>query len=259
MAAVSGAGRRRPLVIAHRGESTNAPEQTVAAFRLAAELGADMIEADVQRTADGRLVLLHDATVDRTTNGYGPVTAFTFDELQVLDAGSWFSAAFADERIPALDELFDLAQHAELRLCLEVKGASAEEQSSLACAVAAEIASRGRLVLDVLASFDHDALGEAARAVPGLRCAPDRLPERGPSDMRDLVAQAGAVGAHIVQHHHEDLTADVVAEVQACGIDIWAWPANTRPEIERVLDMHVAGVMGNDVSAIVDCVADRVA
>jgi len=96
---------RRPLVIAHRGESATAPEQTLVAFELAAELGADMIEADVRRTPDGRLVLLHDALLDRTTDGRGPLSALSFDELRQLDAGSWFSPRFAGERIPLLDEL----------------------------------------------------------------------------------------------------------------------------------------------------------
>jgi glycerophosphoryl diester phosphodiesterase len=243
--------RRRPLVIAHRGESMHAPEQTLAAFRLAVEHGADMIEADVRRTSDGRLVMLHDANLDRTTDGRGPVAALAFGEVRRLDAGGWFSAEFAGERVPALDELFELADDARIALCLEVK------EHELAVEVASLIAARGRLATDVLASFDHDALAGAARAVPGVRCAPDRLPERGPSVARELVAQAEAIGAKIVQHHHEDLTPDAVAGAQHAGLEIWAWPTNTPAEIERVLAMEVAGVMGDDVAALVACVGPR--
>jgi glycerophosphoryl diester phosphodiesterase len=238
-------------VIAHRGESIHAPEQTLAAFRLAVELGADMIEADVRRTRDGRLVMLHDARVDRTTDGHGLVSELSFDQVRSLDAGAWFSPAFTGERIPTLDELFDLADGASIALCLEVKADSSADQAALVSAIAGEIRARGRLALDVLASFDHGALAEAVRAVPGLRCAPDRLPERGPSDGRALIEQAALIGAGIVQHHHADLTAEAVAEAQEAGVDVWAWPANTPPEIERVLAFGVAGVMGDDVAAIV--------
>jgi glycerophosphoryl diester phosphodiesterase len=229
----------------------------MAAFRQAADRGADMLEADVRLTRDGRLVLLHDADVDRTTNGRGPAAALTLDELRRLDAGGWFSPAFADERVPELAELYELAEQEGVALCLEVKAESPAGYAALARELAGEIALRGRLDVDVLASFDHEALAEAARTVPGLRCAPDRLPERGASDGRALVAQASAIGASILQHHHEDLTAAAVADVQGAGIDVWAWPVNTHEEIERVLDFGVAGVMGDDVAALVGCVGDR--
>jgi glycerophosphoryl diester phosphodiesterase len=240
----------RPLVIAHRGHSAEAPEQTLAAFRLAVEHGADMIEADVRRTRDGRLVLCHDALVDRTTDGSGAVSDYSFAELQALDAGSWFDERYAGERIPSLDELYDLALEAGIALCLEVKGDTGTEQAVLARAIAVEIFRRGRVHDDVIASFDHGALAVATKAVPGLRSAPDRLPERGAPDPAALVAQARAIGAPIIQHHHEDLDAATVAEAHANGIEIWAWPPLTRAQIDRVHALAVDGIMGDDVAAI---------
>ena len=240
----------RPLVIAHRGHSHGAPEQTIAAFRAAVELGAEMIEADVRRTRDGRFVMFHDAAVDRTTNGTGFVSSLTFDELRRLDAGSWFSSRYVGERIPSLDELYDLATEAGIRLCLEVKGETPEERASVAQAVANEMIQRGRLDDDVLASFDHAVLAATARSVTGLETAPDRLPERGPADARAVVEQAASIGARIVQHHHADLDVVTVKEAHTAGVEIWAWPPLTRDEIERVLAMNVDGVMGDDVSAI---------
>jgi len=239
-----------PLVIAHRGHSSGAPEQTLAAFTQAVDLGADMIEADVRRTRDGRLVMCHDALVDRTTNGTGNVADHTYEELRRLDAGGWFDARFAGERVPSLAELYDLAVDTGVALCLEVKGETVEERRAIAHAVGEEILRRGRLHEDVLSSFDHDALAAAARAVPGLRTAPDRLPERGPADARTMVEQARAIAAPIIQVHHEDLDAQTVADVQAAGIEVWAWPPLTDAEIERVLAMGTAGVMGDDVAAI---------
>ncbi|MEV0973340.1 glycerophosphodiester phosphodiesterase [Microtetraspora glauca] len=246
----------RPLIIAHRGNSLLAPEQTMAAYRAAAELGADMIEADVRRSRDGVLLLMHDETLDRTTTGAGPVADFTWAELSELDAGGWFGQDYAGERVPCLDELLDFAEEADISLCLEAKGATPREQRFVASAVAQELARRGRLDRDVVASFDHEALAEAARATPGLRLAPDRLPERGPSRAETLIAQARRIGAEIIQHHHADLAPAAVKATQEAGIAIWAWPATSEESIERVHVMSVAGLMGDDVAAMVR-VVDR--
>lgn len=242
----------RPLVIAHRGHSCGAPEQTLAAYAAAARLGAEMVEADVRRCRDGRLVMLHDPTLDRTTNGNGPVAELSFAEVRALDAGGWFSARYAGEPVPSLDELFDLAQKEGIALCLEAKGESTAETASIARAIAEGIAARGRLPRDVVASFDHDALADARRAVPDLQTAPDRLPERGPSVAAALVMQANRAGAGIVQHHHADLSAEVVEAVHAAGLAIWAWPTTTTEEVRRALAMGVDGLMGDDVQAMTE-------
>ncbi len=94
------------LNLAHRGARMQAPENTLPAFRLAAELGADGIELDVQLSKDGALVIMHDFNVDKTTNGHGPVASMTLTELKALDAGSHFSAEFAGTPIPTLQEVF---------------------------------------------------------------------------------------------------------------------------------------------------------
>lgn len=240
----------RPLIIAHRGHITEAPELTMAAFHLAVELGAEMIEADVQVSRDGVALLLHDATLERTTSGHGPVSALDWDEIAELDAGSWFDGRFAGERVPRLDELFGLAEANGIGLCLEAKGQTAAEQLAAARRIGAEITQRGRLERDVLASFDHEALRVVASEVPGLRTAPDRLPERGPSTAAELLRQARAIGAPIIQHHFADLDPDVVAEVQDAGVAVWAWPPVTEDEVRQAVATGAAGIMGDDVRAI---------
>ncbi|MBN1265342.1 MAG: hypothetical protein JXA25_07600 [Anaerolineales bacterium] len=95
-----------PRIIGHRGASANAPENTLAAFRLAAAMGADAVELDVQLTGDKKLVVFHDDVLDRTTNGSGCISEYTFADLKKLDAGSHFHPMFAGERIPELDEVF---------------------------------------------------------------------------------------------------------------------------------------------------------
>jgi glycerophosphoryl diester phosphodiesterase len=194
--------------------------------------------------------MLHDRLVDRTTNGKGPVAEMDWADLVRLDAGSWFDRRFADARIPRLDELFDLAARRDIALCIEAKGEGADNAAT-ALFAAREIARRGRLAIDVVASFDHAALAAAAAAVPGLRTAPDRLPERGSSTAEELIAQARAARANIIQHHFADLDRDVVAATQAAGIEVWAWPPATAEEAQFAYDSGASGLMGDDVAAIV--------
>ncbi|HEX7395243.1 MAG TPA: glycerophosphodiester phosphodiesterase family protein [Anaerolineaceae bacterium] len=99
-----------PLVYAHRGANTCAPENTLAAFCKARQQGADGIEMDVKLTADGEVVIMHDQTVNRTTNGHGLLRSFGLVDLRRLDAGSWFDNAFRGERVPTLGEIFETLQ-----------------------------------------------------------------------------------------------------------------------------------------------------
>ncbi|MBE6712160.1 MAG: hypothetical protein E7580_01425 [Ruminococcaceae bacterium] len=109
-------------VAAHRGWSKKYPENTMLAFRKALELGVDQLETDVRITRDGELVLIHDATVDRTTSGSGKVCDMTLAELQELDAGSWKDPAFAGERIPKFTDLLELVKdHPTITLDIELK------------------------------------------------------------------------------------------------------------------------------------------
>jgi len=109
------------MPIAHRGASSYAPENTLAAFDLALEMGARHLELDVELTSDGHVVVIHDDAVDRTTDGSGPVTAHTLSALRALDAGSWFGPAFAGERIPTFGEV--LARYkGRAHLHTEIKG-----------------------------------------------------------------------------------------------------------------------------------------
>src|SRR5258707_9016841 len=109
------------LIIAHRGASGNAPENTMAAFRKAVALGATFIETDLQLSRDARFVAIHDATVNRTTNGQGAVHDMTLAELRKLDAGSWFGSEFAGERIPTLEEIFEFSKKNDVVFYLEIK------------------------------------------------------------------------------------------------------------------------------------------
>ncbi|MGE6630819.1 glycerophosphodiester phosphodiesterase [Bacillus sp. NPDC077027] len=107
-------------IIAHRGSSSLAPENTIAAFDLAVQQGADYIELDVQFTKDKNVVVIHDDTVDRTTNGSGPVSSYTLSEIKELDAGSWFDEKYSNERIATLQEILD-RYHQKVGILIELK------------------------------------------------------------------------------------------------------------------------------------------
>jgi glycerophosphoryl diester phosphodiesterase len=125
-AAVMTAQPRRVVAIAHRGEHFHHPENTVPAFEEAIRAGADFIEVDVRTTADGKLVLSHDGTVDRCTNGHGNVSEMTFDQVEALDAGIKSGPAFAGVRIPTFAQVLDLAR-GRIGIYVDVKNASARD------------------------------------------------------------------------------------------------------------------------------------
>lgn len=96
-----------PIILAHRGDLAHAPENTIPSFSQAIQKGADGVELDAKLTADGHVIVIHDSTVDRTTNGKGKVASFTLDEIRKLDAGSWFDSMFANTKVPLLEEVFE--------------------------------------------------------------------------------------------------------------------------------------------------------
>jgi glycerophosphoryl diester phosphodiesterase len=126
LAALAAGEGRRVVAISHRGEHLHHPENTVPAFEEAIRLGADFIEVDVRTTADGKLVLSHDGTVDRCTNGHGKISEMTFEQIEALDAGIKTSPEFAGTRIPTFDQVLDLARD-RIGIYVDVKNASARD------------------------------------------------------------------------------------------------------------------------------------
>jgi glycerophosphoryl diester phosphodiesterase len=165
----------RVTVIAHRGASVHAPENTLAAFARALESGADALEMDVRLSADGVVVVIHDATVDRTTDGTGDVAALTLAELRALDAGARFRAdgggypyRGTGVRIPTLAEVLD--GFPAVPLVIEMKRGAGGD---VAAAVAAVLTERGAVDRVVLASFDASLLRAARSRAPGVATAAD--------------------------------------------------------------------------------------
>lgn len=139
------------LVIAHRGASGHAPENTIAAFKKAVELGADMYELDCLLSKDGEIIVMHDDTVDRTTSGSGKVSDLTLEEIKKLDAGSWFGEEFAGEPVPTLSEALEFSK-GKILVNIEIKEPGFEQQT-------VELVENLDMVNDVIiTSFHHDVI-----------------------------------------------------------------------------------------------------
>ena len=156
--------QRLPLVIAHRGDVTNAPENTIQAFKKALDLGADGIELDVRLTKDERLVVFHDRCLDRTSNGTGPVNHYTQEQVLGLDAGSWFGPEFQGERTPTLDEVFE-SLPADFLINVEMK-VIMKGMRLIAHRVAKVVRRHARWESTLVASFNPIALWELRKIEP---------------------------------------------------------------------------------------------
>jgi len=161
----------RPLIIAHRGASKLAPENTMPAFRKALELGADGIELDVHMSSDGFLVVTHDEMLDRTSNGKGLVRDRTLAELRSLDFGSWFSEDFRGERIPMLEDVLALLSGWDGLLNIEIKNGPVF-YPGIERAVADAVKKHKRTNRTIISSFNHYSLVEIRKYEPEIKTAP---------------------------------------------------------------------------------------
>lgn len=146
------------ICIAHRGASGYAPENTMAAFKKAVAMGADMIEFDVQLTRDQKVVVIHDYTLDRTTDGDGLVNDHTLEEIQAFDAGSWFGVEYSGERVPTLDMVLEwLPSHVKANIELK---SLAFRRAELVKPVVDVVRAHGKMSSVVFSSFDHTYIQE---------------------------------------------------------------------------------------------------
>lgn len=226
------------LRIGHRGAAGTYPENTMASFRRAVELGAQGIEFDVHLTADGRVVVIHDPFLDRTTSGTGRVGDLTLSELQELDAGAWKGGQFAGEWPPSLDELFQWAPP-DLQLFVEVKGGSdvypGIEQILLDMIADYNVRERVQF-----SSFDHEALRRLRALDPTVPIGMLYVGE-----LPDAVAQALAMGANALHPKHTDVTPELVAQAHAAGLTVNTWTVNQPEDITRIRACGVDGIMSD--------------
>jgi glycerophosphoryl diester phosphodiesterase len=248
------AAAHRPLRVAHRGASARAPENTLAAFREAIRLGADAIELDVQLSADGVPMVIHDETVDRTTDGHGRVAALVSRDLRRMDAGAWFSSRFRGERIPTLEEALECAR-GRCGLNIEIKEPQGTRRRSrsgahprsgagpeaVAWAVARAVARSGFRDLLLVSSFSRRALQQARAAMPAVHLG--LLASR---SLRGLGAVHRSVRLYAV-HPHVRLASPRRARLaRRLGLVVLYWTVNDVRLMRRLLALGGDGLMTDD-------------
>lgn len=246
----------RARVIAHRGFSGIAPENTMAAFRKAIDAGADMFELDVLLSKDGRVVVIHDDTLERTTDGEGPVSARTLEELRSLDAGSWFNPAFAGESIPTLEETLELAQD-RILVNIEIKTEAVTDEAHRGIVDKTLELVRRLEMMDqiVISSFDPRALAHARALEPDVKTASlfnaelqeDLSPE-------EVMAEVSSNGFNLsCKQVHESI-------IEAChrlGRPVAVYTVNEIPEMKRVLDLGVDAIFTDYPDRLLEVLGTR--
>ncbi|UYN84014.1 MAG: hypothetical protein KIT89_01925 [Microcella sp.] len=226
-----------PLTIAHRGDPAAAPENTLPAFEAALRSGAEVLELDLRVSADGHAVLFHDDTLDRTTDGTGPVSDLSLAELQALDAGSWYGSAWAGTSIPTFEEFLPLLRSSSARALIEFKGAWTTEQLRPVVAAIYRAGVQDRVVV---ASFTSKTLMRLARTAPSLhRAAMARyLPD-------DPVAFADEFGATTVVTSLRSFHLDPGAaeRLRLAGLTVIVYTLNRADLWQQAIDLGVDGVV----------------
>jgi glycerophosphoryl diester phosphodiesterase len=219
-----------PLVIAHRGSSGKAPENTIAAFELAVSQGARAVECDVVLSSDGVPVVIHDTTLDRTTTGTGNVVDHAWTDLASLDAGAWKGRAYAGERLPRLGDLLSVAV-GRARIVIELKDG---DPQGLAIATREAIASNPGVEVAVI-SFIPDVVRAVRRVIPNV--AVGFLYWERQDFARDdsaVIEKAREMDAHFIGPQTTLVTADLCRAAHVAGFAVSTWTAND-PDVMRRL------------------------
>jgi glycerophosphoryl diester phosphodiesterase len=231
--ATLGAAAKTIMVIAHRGEHMHHPENTLAALSAAIDIGADYVELDVRTTADGKLVLMHDSTVDRTTNGKGAVSDLTLEQIRALDAGIKSAPEFAGTRVPTFDEALKLA-HGKIKIYVDTKKADAQ----LLVDTIVRHEMQDQVVIYDNPFFLHD----VERILPALKV----MPEAESADVCKLEVQG--LKPSVIAFEASDFKPDVIAcakEAKALIFVDRLWEADTPGDWQKAIDMGADAIQTN--------------
>lgn len=229
------------MVIAHRGFSGQAPENTRASFQKAVELGSDMIELDVRLSKDGQVVVIHDDTIDRTTNGRGKVADYSLKELKQFDAGSWFAPQFSGEQIPTLKEVLELAK-GKILVNIEIKDESLGQYSimDLADRALQEVKKAGMEDQVIFVSFYPVAL--------------ERIKERDSriwvgllyhKPWNSLPEVTGRRSFPVLGLRNSYLTKGKIARIHQEGMKVNVYTVNSEKEMEQFVGWGIDGIITN--------------
>lgn len=222
-------------VVAHRGASGHAPENTLAAFRKAVELGAKFIETDLQLSRDARFVAIHDDTLERTTNGHGSVHDFTLADLRKLDAGSWFRPEFAGEKLPTIEEILQFAREHDIVFYLELKPWEAWGSEHSLVGSLRDACEAARVIV---LSFDGSTLAAVRRLEPNIMTGL-LMDSHGP----EAVERAVAAGARQLALHGKLITPELLSQAKQRDIQVVAWTINHPSHMQALIQAGVDGII----------------
>lgn len=231
--------KHRTEVWAHRGFSSKYPENTMAAFIAALELGVDGLEFDIHLSQDGHIVVIHDENLDRTTNGRGPVGRHTLAELQRLDSGSWFNPSFSRETIPTLIQVLELVKVWDRPVTLNIEIKSDEVRyPDLEKLAFRMVRDKGLEHQVIFSSFNHFVLRDLKAEYPESRI--------GLLYMEGLVdpwRYAESLGASALHPYHRSFDASIVRNAQEHGIRIHTFTVNKEADMERLAEWEVDAII----------------
>ena len=246
---------RVPYVVAHRGVSAFYPENTPIAFQAAIDLNVDWIELDVVTTSDGIVVVSHDTTADRCTNGSGPISEMRLEQVKALDAGVRFDTRFAGERIPLLEDVMTMLEKTSIRLCVEIKGRTPDETLSTARATVALLQARNFLRRTSISSFETGCLRAIREWEPRLAVNLDPTPQDGSLSPAELCEQCLQSGANFMSHTYEHLTPAHIDAARAHGLALWAWTVNESDGMRRMLELGVDAILSDNPAKVQEIIA----
>jgi len=237
----------RPIIFAHRGDVAHAPENTLPAFQQALQNGADGVELDVKLTADGHVIVIHDSTVDRTTDGKGRVESLTLEAIRKLDAGKWFNEKFADTKVPLLEEVFEVVGRDKM-INIELKYCTARH-GGLVIKTCELIKRHNNQSQILFSSFFPSSLKVAAQTLP-------EIP-------RGLLAMHGFLGLwarsfgfmfgdyQALHPHISSTSKEQIQRAHRLNRRVHVWTVNTPEEINQLKEWGVDGIITDDPQMVV--------
>lgn len=236
-------------VLGHRGISAQYPENTLPSFKAAIELGVDLIEFDVNQTRDGELVVIHDTSIDRTSNRQGLTRDYTLAELKTFDFGGWFGEKFQGETIPTLEQVLALAAASRKNLLLNVE--IKDKTHDTVDRTVAMLHSFGLAERSVIACFDAEIIRYTKAAHPEMRTQgfPGRYMENFTEDTYDVMF---GMGIPIGKSTNDQQIAADVAFAKSRGILAWLFVADTQEDVRRCVDFGADNITGNNPGVALD-------
>ena len=235
----------RPILLAHRGDLAHAPENTLPSFSQAIQKGADGVELDAKLTVDGHVIVIHDETVDRTTNGKGKVASFTLEDIRRLDAGAWFGAKFAGTQVPLLEEVFEtVGKNRLINIELTNYFSPRDGLVKKVCELIKRHNNAGQIIFS---SFLPSNLKVAAQILP-------EIP-------RGLLAMPGVLGwwarsfgfmfgDYLALHPHiSSVSREQIQRAHRIKRRVHVWTANEPEDVKRLSDWGVDGMFTDDPAA----------